>query len=77
MKKTMIDIAGSSAAVYIIEDGGDFIISIPHINFSLACPAGLPPDARSETIVMHLFSMMDEDEAERIAAAVTQATAKQ
>lgn len=77
MKKTMIDFAGSDVPAYILEDAGDFIISIPYINFSLAFEQELNRDDQTETIVAHLFHMMDEDQAEGIAEGITQVTAKQ
>ncbi|EKU48114.1 YueH family protein [Staphylococcus massiliensis] len=62
-----------SARVFIYENKkeGFFVVSIPDLYWSLQINEDLYGEALTEHLVMHLFNVVDEEEAEVLALRIT------
>ncbi|MEL0538364.1 YueH family protein [Staphylococcus debuckii] len=59
------------AKVYIREIDKHSIIAIPDLNWSAELDTKETPEDVEDNLVMYLFNIMDEDEAERLAHTLT------
>ena len=78
MFQTTSSIEGQCLPVFIHEahSRGTFIISLPDIHFSIEYPQSLTEEEQIETLVLHLFSMMDENQAEAVAGDIVHAISR-
>lgn len=62
-----------SAKVYIYQNKKEdyFIVSIPDLNWSILIDYTLYGESLTEHLFMHLFNVIDEDEAQRLALRIT------
>ncbi|UXR70136.1 MULTISPECIES: YueH family protein [unclassified Staphylococcus] len=63
-----------SAKVFIYENKKEdyFVVAVPDLNWSMMIDDQLFGEALTEHIVMHLFNVLDEQEAEVLALRITQ-----
>ncbi|AVQ34538.1 hypothetical protein C7J88_10315 [Staphylococcus muscae] len=65
---------GYSAKVFIYENKKEdyFVVAVPDLHWSIMIDDTLFGEALTEHLMMHLFNVLDEDEAEVLALRITQ-----
>lgn len=62
--------SGTECTVYIAEFECAYIISIPELAFSMQMNSDLTGEEMVEELIIHLFTLLDEDESEQAAKAI-------
>ncbi|MGO1923163.1 MAG: YueH family protein [Jeotgalicoccus sp.] len=70
MLTTTVQFSGTNSPVYIAEYEENYIISIPDLAFSMQVDNSLGGEEIVDELIIHLFTLLDEDESEHAAKAI-------
>lgn len=70
MLTTTVQFSGTNSPVYIADYEGNYIISIPELAFSMQMGNSLGGEEIVDELIIHLFTLLDEDESEHAAKAI-------
>ena len=70
MLTTTVQFSGISFTVYIAEFEKSYIISIPELAFSMQMANNLVFEEMADELIIHLFTLLDEEESEHTAKAI-------
>lgn len=70
MLTTTVQFSGTAFTVYIAESEGSYIISIPELAFSMMMDNNLAFEEMADELIIHLFTLLDEDESEHAAKVI-------
>lgn len=70
MLTTTVQFNGTAFTVYIAEFEGTYIISIPELSFSMQMNNSLGDEEMADELVIHLFTLLDEDDSEHAAKVI-------
>ena len=70
MLTATVQFSGRAFTVYIAEFEGTYIISIPELAFSMQMDNNLAHEEMADELIIHLFTLLDEDESEHAAKVI-------
>lgn len=70
MLTTTVQFSGTNCTVYIAEYEETYIISIPELAFSMQMHKSLEDEEIVDELIIHLFTLLDENESEYAAQAI-------
>ncbi len=70
MLTTTVQFSGTNSPVYIAEYEENCIISIPELAFSMQMDNSLGDEEIVDELIIHLFTLLDEEESEHAAKAI-------
>lgn len=70
MLTTTVQFNGTAFTVYIAEFEGTYIISVPELAFSMQTSNNLAFEEMADELIMHLFTLFDEDDSEHAAEVI-------
>lgn len=70
MLTTTVQFSKTECTVYIAEFEGTYIISIPDLAFSMQIDNSLGDEEISDELIIHLFTLFEEDESEHAAKVI-------
>ena len=70
MLTATVQFSGTAFTVYIAEFEETYIISIPELAFSMQTSNNLAFEEMADELIMHLFTLFDEDDSEHAAKVI-------
>jgi|GEM_PF-1626059 hypothetical protein len=70
MLSATVKFKGTACETYIGEYKETYIISIPELSFSMQMSSDLTEEEMAEELIIHLFTVLDEDESEEASEAI-------